>query len=81
MALDFVALDLALFLDTHPGDRDALAKYNDTVAQANDLRKEYEDVFGPLYSFRSMSGRPWQWIDDPWPWQFSFNFEAPREER
>ena len=28
-ALDFIAVDLALFLDTHPDDREALDKYNE----------------------------------------------------
>jgi spore coat protein JB len=50
------------------------------VAQANALRREYEDCFGPLYSFRSMSASPWEWNDDPWPWQYCFNFNLPREE-
>ena len=80
MALDFVAVDLALFLNTHPDDCEALAKYNETLAEANTLRSEYEECFGPLYSFRSMSDYPWQWMEDPWPWQYSFNFKMPSEE-
>jgi len=80
MALDFVAVDLALYLNTHPCDREALAKYNETLAEANAIRSEYEECYGPLYSYRSMSAYPWQWIDDPWPWQYCFNFSMPRED-
>lgn len=74
-ALDFVALDLALFLDTHPDDRQALDQYNQTIMQAYPLRQEYESTYGPLYSYRSASGYPWQWSKEPWPWQNDFNFE------
>ena len=73
MALDFVAVDLQLFLNTHPDDEEALEKYNQTVIEANRLRSEYEKNYGPLTSFRSVSDFPWQWEDDPWPWMLSFN--------
>ncbi len=73
-ALDFYAVDLHLYLNTHPDDREALNKYNAVVSQANALRSEYERMYGPLSSYRSVSKYPWQWIDDPWPWQYQFNF-------
>lgn len=74
-ALDFMAVDLHLFLDTHPNDCEALRRYNDIISKANILRSEYEKICGPLNSFRSASKCPWQWIDDPWPWQYSYNFK------
>lgn len=73
-ALDFYAVDLHLYLNTHPDDREALNKYNAVVSRANALRSEYERMYGPLSSYRSVSKYPWQWIDDPWPWQYQFNF-------
>ena len=73
-ALDFYTVDLQLYLNTHPNDRDALSKYNAVVSQASELRKEYQSMYGPLCSYRSPSKYPWQWIDDPWPWQYKFNF-------
>ena len=77
-ALDFMAVDLHLYLDTHPHDREALDKYNQIVGKANKLRAEYENEVGPLFSYRSMSDSPWEWIEDPWPWQSSFNFRLSR---
>lgn len=71
-ALDFVAVDLQLYLNTHPCDNDALRKYNQIVTKANGLRTEYEKACGPLYSFRSVNNGSWDWIDDPWPWQCNF---------
>ena len=80
-ALDFFLVDLQLYLNTHPTDREALAKYNAVVAEANALRQEYEKMFGPLTSFRSASKYPWQWIEDPWPWQSQFNFKLTGDDR
>lgn len=80
MALDFMAVDLQLYLNTHPNDKNALMRYNSIVSQAHMLRHAYENLYGPLSSFRSFSKYPWQWINDPWPWSYQFNFEMPREE-
>ncbi|NSW90655.1 MAG: spore coat protein CotJB [Firmicutes bacterium] len=80
MALDFMAVDLQLYLDTHPCDRNALMKYNSIVSQARMLRQTYENMYGPLCSYRSVSKYPWQWINDPWPWNYQFNFRMSGEE-
>ncbi len=79
-ALDFMLVDLQLFLDTHPDDTEALNRYNAILAQANTLREQYESICGPLYSFRSFNRCSWEWFRDPWPWQYSFNFNLPGEE-
>jgi spore coat protein JB len=81
MQLDFLAVDLQLFLDTHPSDGSALAKYNETVIMANKLRKDYERNYGPLYSFRSEQSTEYKWIDCPWPWQYEMNFEMEKGEK
>ncbi|MFA5675529.1 MAG: spore coat protein CotJB [Christensenellales bacterium] len=80
-AMDFYTVDLQLYLNTHPNDREALAKYNAVAEKANALRREYETMFGPLNSFRSTSKYPWQWIDDPWPWQYQFNFNLTGDDK
>ena len=79
-ALDFMLVDLQLFLDTHPEDNEALERYNEILARANVLREQYESICGPLYSFRSFNPGRWAWFRDPWPWQYSFNFNLPEEE-
>jgi spore coat protein JB len=80
MELDFMLVDLQLFLDTHPDDKAALKQYNDILARANVLREQYESICGPLYSFRSFNRGHWEWYRDPWPWQYSFNVDLPGEE-
>lgn len=80
MELDFVAVDLQLYLNTHPGDREALNQFNLVVTQSQMLRQEYEKRYGPLCSFRSPSAYPWQWINNPWPWDYTFNFRTTGKE-
>lgn len=78
-ALDFMAVDLQLYLDTHPCDQQALWRYNNAVLQSQWLKCKYESMCGPLTSFRSTSAYPWQWINNPWPWSAQFNFRIQQE--
>lgn len=74
-ALDFMAVDLGLYLNTHPDDHEALAHYNSIIATAQNTREKFEEYFGQLCSFRSASNPDtWGWIDCPWPWQSDANF-------
>ena len=73
--LDFAAIDLALYLNTHPDDHQAITYYNDVTRKANDARAAYEKAFGPLTSFRSSSSaHSWDWNNEPWPWDYHYNF-------
>ncbi|GAW93105.1 hypothetical protein Teth39_0700 [Calderihabitans maritimus] len=71
--LEFVAVDLSLYLDTHPEDNRALEHYNRVTEQLNLRKREYEQIFGPLavYGF-SPSQYPWRWIEEPWPWEIDY---------
>ncbi|MBE6008164.1 MAG: spore coat protein CotJB [Lachnospiraceae bacterium] len=74
MQLDFMAVDLALYLNTHPDDTDGIEQYNKIIRAADVVREKYENMYGPLCSFRSMSGKDrFDWTDEPWPWQKEFN--------
>ena len=79
--MDFIAVDMGLYLDTHPDDAAAIREYNRVVEAAGLLRRRFESEYGPLTSFRSESGdaQAWDWIDNPWPWQESFNFRYAEE--
>ena len=46
MAIDFMVVDLNLYLNTHPMDKDALAKYNSFAMQSKMLRESYERLYG-----------------------------------
>lgn len=77
MALDFMAVDLALYLDTHPTDQGAIAQYNKIIKAADAVREKYEKEWGPLCSFRSYAqdNTVFNWVENPWPWQAAGNFE------
>ncbi|MEJ8544537.1 spore coat protein CotJB [Brevibacillus borstelensis] len=69
-ALDFVLVELTLYLDTHSNDADALQQFNQISEERWKVACEFEASYGPLLQFGlSFSGYPWQWIDTPWPWQ------------
>lgn len=79
-ALDFMAVDMGLYLDTHPDDKSAIEIYNEILKEADSARSIYEENFGPLCSYRSMSNEDqFKWIDNPWPWQDCFNYNLKGE--
>lgn len=69
--MEFVAIELNLYLDTHPCDEEAINDYNCAVEALRQLKNEYESQFGPLLNFGmgGFSGTPWQWAMGPWPWE------------
>lgn len=69
-AVDFVLVELTLYLDTHPQDYEAINQFNQFSKKSKLLKKAFEQQFGPLQQFgASYSGYPWNWDDAPWPWQ------------
>jgi spore coat protein JB len=68
MALDFMAIELNLYLNTHPYDQKALMIFVNTVQRAKMARENYERMYGPITASASNSF-PWPWIEDPWPWE------------
>ncbi len=70
--IEFVAVELNLYLDTHPCDRDAINDYNCAVERLGKLKEEYEEEFGPLMNFGYggySDKNEWQWVEGPWPWE------------
>ena len=66
---DFFALELQLFLNTHPNCEEALKLYSDAVKKAKMLRNEYESNYGPLTATSTPAKAPWQWSRNPWTWE------------
>ena len=71
MELDFIAVDLGLYLNTHPTEAEAINAYNQIIEAADTLRIKYESMYGPLCSFRSYATdtKNWKWKNNPWPWE------------
>ncbi len=68
MALDFAIQELALYLDTHRDDEDALALFRSYVKLCREGREKYTAAYGPLMQTDDMEGA-YTWTDDPWPWE------------
>lgn len=69
--LQFAAVDLNLFLDTHPYDQDALTLYKNVVNTMNSIKYDYETTYGPLQAGSSSADAPFEWVSGKykWPWQ------------
>lgn len=68
-AIEFMAVELNLYLDINPNDQKALRDYNSYTQQLMALKDEFQRKYGALSNFgTACSQYPWTWINDPWPW-------------
>lgn len=74
-ALAFAVQELALYLDTHRDDEEALELYRSYQEAHRKCMEEYEKKHGPLDHMTPGEGR-YRWLDDPWPWEYAKNKEA-----
>ena len=75
-AVGVVMFDLHLYLNTHPHDQTALALFYKYRNKYSALVASYERMYGPLTAGSDENTTHWQWISDPWPWEYSANAEA-----
>lgn len=69
-ALTFSVIDLNLFLDIYPDDKNAIGLFNQYRTQLKEYTKQYENKYGPLLlNSDSLESYPWAWNNNPWPWQ------------
>ena len=70
-AISLALNDSTLYLDTHPGDADALAYFKECSKLRNEAMAEYAQYYGPLTidTVKASGADYWNWIDEPWPWQ------------
>lgn len=74
--LQFMSVEYNLYLDTHPDDLKALAQYNYFSEQLTMLKKQYDEMYGPIMGFGcSQSKNGWKWIYEKWPWENSMRGE------
>lgn len=67
--LEFAAIDLTLFMDIHPEQKQPVADYNRITERLKQVKEEYERYYGPLMAFGESTVDRWSWTDDPWPWE------------
>ena len=67
----FAVVETNLYLDTHPCDEialEALKKYSEARKIAI---KEYESLYGPIFSFdvTDTDSDCYRWVKEPFPWE------------
>lgn len=69
-AQQFAALEVNLFLDTHPRNKKAIEAMKVYTTKFKELKTRYEEKFGmiDIYSPNN-STEKWAWVNDPWPWE------------
>lgn len=71
----FAIQELALYLDTHRDDKEALELYQTYQRLYHDGVAAYTKKCGPL-NHKTPTDGPYKWLDDPWPWEYCANKEA-----
>ena len=72
-AYDFALVEMNLYLDTHPCDKEALELMYAYRRKRAELIELYESCFG-VYENMAASVKNteyWSWVNDPWPWDFT----------
>ncbi len=67
--LDFVTVDLMLYLDTHPYDRSAMEHFNHYNRIKNRMEREFAMKHHPLTKDMAESDKEWRWGKAPLPWE------------
>ena len=73
--LAFIIQELALYLDTHREDQEALEMYQAYQQMYHKCMTEYTAKCGPM-NHRTPTEGPYRWLDDPWPWEYAKNKEG-----
>ena len=68
--VDFVVVEMTLYLDTHPQDREALEYFNHYMCMKNQMMKDYAVKYGSLtLSAADSCSKEWKWTSQPMPWE------------
>lgn len=73
--LAFAIQELALYLDTHRDDKEAIELYQQYQRLYDEGMQKYEQMYGPLNHLSPTKGE-YKWLNDPWPWEYSRNKEV-----
>ena len=71
--IDFVLVELNLYLDTHPFDQQALTNIRHFQKMKKQLVQEYTENYGPLTrDCMNDKAHEWQWSLHDWPCEGGF---------
>ncbi len=68
--ISFTLCETALYLDTHPEDKEAMEYYNHFLKMRREALAEYSSRFTPLTLDEvNCEEDYWKWVKDKWPWE------------
>ncbi len=67
--VSFAVLDVGLYLNTHPCDKEAMLYYNKYKDLREKAMSEYSKNYGPLLVTDVENACYWTWTEEPWPWK------------
>ena len=73
--LAFMVQDLALYLDTHKDDQEALEAFRCYQKKYHECMMEYSTKCRPVTHMQPTEG-PYTWLKGPWPWEYCANQEG-----
>ncbi len=76
MALDFVLKELNLYLDTHPDDAEAFELFKKITELRDAGMKKYIKIYGPVKVEDTTLFDEYNWLRDPWPWDYKEESEG-----
>ena len=72
-SIDFVLIDLSLYLDTHPDDTKTYLQFVQFSRRRQSVIAQFESLFGSIRSSGSASqpssAQAYTYASTPWPWQ------------
>ena len=70
MQYKFVLIELNLYLDTNPNDKDMIELYRKYLMNEKQMCEKYEKMYGPLtVNSNYLDNDNWTWKNSPWPWE------------
>lgn len=66
--IQFVCVELNLYLDTHPEDEAAQKDFLSYARMLHELIETYEQQYGPLHNFGHSDTETGSWVYSEWPW-------------
>ena len=76
MAMDFVIKELNLYLDTHKNDAEAFQTLKTMLDLYEEGKMRYVKKFGPLTIYDLKHSESFNWLCDPWPWDYTERMEG-----
>lgn len=76
MAIDFVAQELALYLDTHTNDSEAFEMFKSICELSKEAKDRFIKQYGPVSRCDTAKCKSYTWLNNPWPWDYKADGEG-----